>query len=284
MQFAIGGLASSFAEVVTLPVDTVKVRMQLSGTQQYAYRNSWHCASSIVSNEGAKGLYKGMSAAILRQMFYSGSRIALYTPIRNFLLHNSNESNYAGLYAAGAFAGALGAMVGVPFDAAKTRLQSDKTGKVYGNSTRRALSSAYAQGWRGLFVGTLPTVQRSMVVNGVELGTYDMAKRLVVSSSDDFHEDSAVTHFLCSTISGFFTAVAAAPVDILKTRLMQQNPKEPLKYRGMVHCAKAAIQNEGFFSLWKGVLPLWLRLGPWVTCFFLASEQLRLLVEPKTSA
>jgi hypothetical protein len=33
--------------------------------------------------------------------------------------------------------------------------------------------------------------------------------------------------------------------------------------------------NEGFFALYKGFFPAWLRLGPWNIVFFIVFEQLK---------
>lgn len=39
--------------------------------------------------------------------------------------------------------------------------------------------------------------------------------------------------------------------------------------------ADQTTKNEGFFALYKGFFPSWLRLGPWNIVFFIAYEQLK---------
>jgi len=39
--------------------------------------------------------------------------------------------------------------------------------------------------------------------------------------------------------------------------------------------SKKTIKNEGFFALYKGFLPIWMRLGPWSLTFWVSFEWLR---------
>lgn len=50
------------AELSTVPIDVVKVRMQLQGElgSTLKYKSSLHAFPQIVREEGIKGLYKGM--------------------------------------------------------------------------------------------------------------------------------------------------------------------------------------------------------------------------------
>jgi solute carrier family 25 (adenine nucleotide translocator) protein 4/5/6/31 len=51
------------------PFDTVRRRMMLESEKPVAQRNykgSWHCFSSILKNEGSKGMYKGMVPELFR--------------------------------------------------------------------------------------------------------------------------------------------------------------------------------------------------------------------------
>jgi len=45
-------------------------------------------------------------------------------------------------------------------------------------------------------------------------------------------------------------------------------------YSGMVDCFTKSVKNEGLFSLWKGFLPNWGRLGPRGVICFITMEQL----------
>jgi hypothetical protein len=77
VEFLAGGLASSVAEILTLPMDTVKVRMQLGasvGTFDLAYL--------MLNEEGLGSFFFGIEPAVIRQMCYGSLRYGLYAPIK----------------------------------------------------------------------------------------------------------------------------------------------------------------------------------------------------------
>ena len=70
----------------------------------------------------------------------------------------------------------------------------------------------------------------------------------------------------------------------LKTRIskIEKIPKNEFKivdgvpeYKGVVDVFGKIIKNEGFFSLWKGFLPYYFRLGPHTVITFILVEQLK---------
>ena len=70
-----GGLASCFAESCTIPVDTVKVRMQ---NFQDIYLRMSQTYAKIFTEEGFFAFYRGLSAGLLRQISYASLRIGIY--------------------------------------------------------------------------------------------------------------------------------------------------------------------------------------------------------------
>lgn len=81
--------------LVTHPIDTIKVRLQLQGElasqSNVEYHGLVRGSLRIISNEGISGLYKGLSASLLREATYSTIRMGLYEPIKNSL-QNGRES------------------------------------------------------------------------------------------------------------------------------------------------------------------------------------------------
>uniref|UniRef100_A0A8C1S244 Uncharacterized protein n=1 Tax=Cyprinus carpio TaxID=7962 RepID=A0A8C1S244_CYPCA len=63
---------------------------------------------------------------------------------------------------------------------------------------------------------------------------------------------------------GRHSALASNPVDVVRTRMMNQRvlAGNPL-YKGTLDGLMQTWKNEGFFALYKGFWPNWLRLGPW---------------------
>lgn len=70
--------------------------------------------------------------------------------------------------------------------------------------------------------------------------------------------------FSSSFTCGLAGALASNPVDVVRTRMMNQRmlAGSPL-YKGTLDGLMQTWKNEGFFALYKGFWPNWLRLGPW---------------------
>jgi hypothetical protein len=74
--FVNGGCASIIAELITFPIDLVKVRLQLQGQKgcnengKLKYRGMIHALSTIPREEGLAALYSGYNTFILLKMKY----------------------------------------------------------------------------------------------------------------------------------------------------------------------------------------------------------------------
>ena len=82
---------------------------------------------------------------------------------------------------------------------------------------------------------------------------------------------------LGALISGFVTTVATSPVDVIKTRLM--NDKSSTKhalYKNSIDCLLKTVRNEGILALYRGFLPNYFRLGPHFIFSLPLYEQLRI--------
>jgi hypothetical protein len=81
-------------------------------------------AMRVAKDEGFKGLYRGYSAAILREMTYSSLRFGLYEPIKTVLgaTDPQNTPFYKKIFA-GLSAGAFAAALASPTDMLKIRIQ-----------------------------------------------------------------------------------------------------------------------------------------------------------------
>jgi hypothetical protein len=69
-------------------------------------------------------------------------------------------------------------------------------------------------------------------------------------------------------------ALATSPVDILKTRLMNQ-PVDNKLYSGIFDCARKVYINEGISGFYKGFTAQWTRMGPFTIIQLMVWERLR---------
>lgn len=280
-----GGIASCLAETCTMPVDVVKVRLQMDGAGgQNLYRGPIDCAIKLVRAEGPPGLFKGLPPALARQATYGSLRFGLYSPIRNCLgVQPGTPQTEIPLWKkilAGGTSGALASAVANPTDLLKVRLQTD--GQIMGKPKRYTgmgnafISIVQEEGIFGLWKGVGPTVGRATVVAAAELATYDEVKGRLLATS--YFEQGLLCTTVTSSISGFCGTVASSPLDVIKSRMMGQphNPDGSGRlYRGMGDCLVKSIQKEGVLSLYNGFWPSFGRIVPHTVIAFLVMEELK---------
>ena len=81
-------VAGMCGEAACLPIDTVKVRLQIQKVMPGVapkYAGMIGTMKTIVGEEGTFALYSGLSPGLQRQFVNSGLRVGLYVPIRNLI-------------------------------------------------------------------------------------------------------------------------------------------------------------------------------------------------------
>lgn len=182
----------------------------------------------------------------------------------------------------GVVAGGLAQFLASPADLVKIHIQMEGRRKLQGlaprvtgvwDATRKITAKS---GIRGLWAGWIPNVQRAALVNLGDLTTYDTAKRLVLNNTTV--KDDYMLHAMASACSGLIAAVLGTPADVIKTRVMNQpcdDRGRGLFYKGSLDCLIQSVKKEGFWSLYKGFVPCWIRMGPWSLTFWITYEELR---------
>jgi len=282
--FLWGGISTACGELSTIPIDVVKVRMQVEHLttkgNDMTRPSMINTLINTVRNEGVMALYLGTSPAIWRQLLYGGLRIGLYEPIKKLLNGNKKEEekiSFINKLLAGIISGAIGAGLCTPTDVIKIRMQARNYFKTRYNSIFHALTTIWhEEGLRGLYKGVIPTSSRAAVIAASELAVYDESKHVIQSSR--LLDDGFPTHLAASLVSGLIATFFAAPIDFIKTR-MQGQPIDPktgrgLVYKNSINCVVQTIRKEGFFSLWTGLVPHYLRRGPHLIVSFVVLEKL----------
>lgn len=114
-NFVCGGLAACVAEVVTLPIDTTKVRLQLlrkvhnQSTSGAPSLGMLDMMKKIAIEEGVSSLYKGFWPAIHRQLVFASLRVGIYKEIADRI----RDPNTAATLQQKIFAGLLSGGIGI---------------------------------------------------------------------------------------------------------------------------------------------------------------------------
>ena len=264
--FATGGVAGALATCVIQPVDMVKVRIQLAGEVAGASRNPITIASGIIRTEGFSSLYKGLDAAIVRQLTYTTTRLGVFRWTSTQLKKQDEKTLpfYKKAFA-GLFAGAVGAFVGTPADLALVRLQADTTLPMEQRRNYKGVGDAIRsivrnEGLFGLWKGSLPTVTRAMSLNMGMLATFDQAKEYFAGKMGEGWKATLTA----SALSGLGASVMSLPFDFVKTRIQKQRPDANgvLPYKNSLDCAMKVVAREGPLAFYSGFPTYYARIAP----------------------
>ncbi|ESP05616.1 hypothetical protein LOTGIDRAFT_208602 [Lottia gigantea] len=291
-RFLLAGASNMCGASVTNPIDVIKIRMQLENElsnqkgkvvetlKNRYYKGFAHGAVVIFRDEGIRGLYKGWAPSMLRESSYSSIRLGSYEPIK--VLLGATDPAHTPLWkkiCAGAISGTIGSSIATPTDLVKVRLQAQRVPKPGESLRYPSMRAAFKEifqkeGIRGLYVGVGPTVKRAAILTATQIPAYDHTKHTLLNSG--LMVEGPKLHIVSSMVAGLATALTTSPVDVVKTRIMNQHSTGGQKtYTSAFDCFFKTIKTEGPLGLYKGFIPNWMRIGPHTIVTFFIFEQLR---------
>lgn len=226
-------LSSFNSELFTYPVDSTRVRMQISSKS--------NLKEEFIKNFKNKTLYDGFKFALVRQLIYNGSRMFLYEKI------NKSNKDIKSKAISAIIAGGLGQAIASPFDLLKIR-------KVNNNNS----------GIKNVFSGVLPNILRASTNSLGYLASYDITKKKLIEIRG---KEDIITYSSSSLVSGLSSTILCTPFDNLKSKMMGED-----KYKSMYDCFRKTIKKNGYKSMYVGFLPNWARSGPWHFIFWNSYE------------
>eukprot|EP00668_Euglena_longa_P041223 GGOE01054263.1.p1 GENE.GGOE01054263.1~~GGOE01054263.1.p1 ORF type:complete len:317 (-),score=79.05 GGOE01054263.1:170-1081(-) len=285
-NFLCAGFAAAGAICIMNPVDVVKTRLQFQGElghQSRVYSGVLQSLAQIGRLEGLRGLYRGLSAAVMLQFSVTATRFGTYFLFKQYLgieTHTQHFYTNLGLSLVSSF---VGGMCGTPFFALKTQFQamSDSKHLAVGHQHDhaglwQAIRSVYLrQGVAGYFRGVQSFVPRVMAYGSVSLATYDSLKPVLIGNG--IVRDGPQAHALASFVAAGFAVGAMQPFDLVAARLMNQPVVAGVGqlYSGPIDCCAKVVQAEGMRGLFKGCVANYARMGPYTVLTFVFFENLK---------
>ncbi|GAB5353814.1 hypothetical protein AAMO2058_000066200 [Amorphochlora amoebiformis] len=280
--FVAGAAGDMTATIFTHPMDVVKIHLQLTG--ELSKQSKSRPLSKILSSASRGGIYRGISASLLRQSVFATLRHGIYFHLNRTISSNDTTHNAISLkgfgltLASAALAGVIGAVIANPADVVLIRMQSDPQWPAHAQRRyRHAFHGVYQvatqEGIGRLWRGCTPTVVRAVLVTASQVPSYHMAKS-TLTSKGGLDSTSVSTHLLAASISAISASVATNPVDVVKTRIinMQKQGRGP-HYSSNVDCIVRTIGTEGLSGLYKGLLATMSRLVPHTLILWVVQEQ-----------
>ena len=262
------------------------------GSQQRAFRNSFHAFRTILFNEGIRGIQKGLGPGMLYQISMNGSRLGSYGPFKRLL--NANDPKTTSYYlpriiGAGAMSGALGAFIGNPFFLIKVRMQTKASGNTAKLGTQHEYKSfihaikSIRRRDGGILKGLynrhtlIAGMSRVTVGSAAQLASYDYIKYNLISRFEVIENTPILSRIVSAFGAGFFVVTAMNPFDVIATRIYNQKLGE--RYSGVLHCLFTTVRQEGISALMKGWTAHYFRLGPHTILTFMIWEQFKSIAD-----
>lgn len=267
--------AATFAESMTIPLDTTKVRMQLHPEEYSSFSQT---IKVITKEEGFLSLYGGLSGALMRQTILGTSRMTFYDIGRQMLVDKKGEENITLInkICLGMVSGSMTICIANPADTIKVRFQMDSPSEPrYSGLFDAGKQILKEEGIRG-FYQSLPTnIGRSSIMNAAELASYDQIKSSLLYSGTMTR--GIPLYALSSLGAGLIAVIISSPLDILKStiidgELQEDGSKKPFK--SVKHAIKSIYQRQGIPSFYKGFLTNCKKVMIWNMIMFMTKETL----------
>ncbi|KAK6077887.1 succinate:fumarate antiporter [Seiridium cupressi] len=186
------GLAAGVTEAVAVvtPMEVIKIRLQAQHHSMAdpldvpKYRNAAHALYTVVKEEGAGALYRGVSLTALRQGSNQAVNFTAYTYFKEALKRYQPQfegGNLPGWQTTliGLVSGAMGPLSNAPIDTIKTRLQ--KTPAEPGVSALQRITKIAAEmfkqeGFHAFYKGITPRIMRVAPGQAVTFTVYEYLK------------------------------------------------------------------------------------------------------------
>ncbi|KAI9801116.1 MAG: hypothetical protein M1833_002984 [Piccolia ochrophora] len=285
-----GGGAGMMEALACHPLDTIKVRMQLSrrARQPGAKKRGFlRTGADIVKRETPLGLYKGLGAVITGIVPKMAIRFSSFEWYKGLAADKATGNvSGQGTFFAGLAAGVTEAVAVVtPMEVVKIRLQAQHHSlsdpldvPKYRSAPHALFTLLREEGVGALYRGVSLTALRQGSNQAVNFSAYTEFKQILQDWQPAYHDKELPSYqtMFIGLISGAMGPLSNAPIDTIKTRL-QKTPGEP----GQTAISRIMIigremwKHEGVHAFYKGITPRIMRVAPGQAVTFTVYEFLK---------
>ncbi|MCJ1334514.1 hypothetical protein MMC10_011226 [Thelotrema lepadinum] len=289
-----GGGAGAMEALVCHPLDTIKVRMQLSrrarmpGAKKRGFLTT---GKDIIKRETPLALCKGLGAVMTGIIPKMAIRFTSYEWYKQLLADkNTGTVSNSGTFLAGLAAGVTEAVAVVtPMEVVKIRLQGQYHSMSdpmdvpkYRNAAHALYTVLREEGIGAIYRGVTLTALRQGSNQAVNFTAYTELKQMLQDRQPQYSDKQLPGYqtMVIGLISGAMGPLSNAPIDTIKTRL-QKTPGEPgeTAISRVVNLTRQMFKHEGFPALYKGITPRIMRVAPGQAVTFTVYEYLKKQLE-----
>uniref|UniRef100_A0A673CTP0 EF-hand domain-containing protein n=1 Tax=Sphaeramia orbicularis TaxID=375764 RepID=A0A673CTP0_9TELE len=262
-QLSAGAMAGAVSRTGTAPLDRMKVFMQVhaSKSNKISLVGGF---KQMLKEGGPTSLWRGNGINVLKIAPETAIKFMAYEKIR------THER-----FMAGSLAGATAQTAIYPMEVLKTRLTLRKTGQYSGmfDCTKKILKN---EGLKAFYKGYVPNILGIIPYAGIDLAVYESLKNLWLSHyAKDTANPGVLVLLGCGTISSTCGQLASYPLALIRTRMQAQASLEGSEQLPMNLMVKKILEKEGFFGLYRGILPNFMKVLPAVSISYVVYEYMR---------
>ncbi|KAJ7545466.1 hypothetical protein O6H91_09G121300 [Diphasiastrum complanatum] len=290
-QLLAGGIAGAVSKTCTAPLARLTILFQVQGMHRkgsLGHASIFQEASRIFREEGVRAFWKGNLVTVVHRLPYSSINFFAYERYKAVLLNltgksSTQESLGVGMgtrLLAGGGAGITAASLTYPLDLVRTRLSAQTNVMYYKGIMHALVTISRDEGFRGLYKGmgtTLLGVGPNIAIN---FCAYETLKSIWVSKRPDYSNIAA--SLFCGSLAGICSSTATFPLDLVRRRMQLEGAagRARVYKTGLVGTVSHIIQTEGWFGLYRGILPEYFKVMPSVGIVFMTYEFMKRLLQP----
>ncbi|THG14493.1 hypothetical protein TEA_014200 [Camellia sinensis var. sinensis] len=163
------------------------------------------------------------------------------------------------------WAGAVAAMVSRTFVAPLERLKLEYMVRGEQKNLFELIKAiAASQGLKGFWKGNFVNILRTAPFKAINFYAYDTYRNQLLRMSGN-EETTNFERFLAGAAAGITATVLCIPMDTIRTKMVAPGGEA---LGGVIGAFRYMIQNEGFFSLYKGLVPSIISMAPSGAVFY----------------
>ncbi|KAK8074983.1 succinate fumarate mitochondrial transporter protein [Apiospora hydei] len=294
-----GGGAGMMEALACHPLDTIKVRMQLSRRARMPgapKRGFLRTGTEIVKRETPLGLYKGLGAVLTGIIPKMAIRFTSFEWYKQQMADKKTGIiSGQGTFMAGLAAGVTEAVAVVtPMEVIKIRLQAQHHSMAdpldipkYRNAAHALYTVVKEEGIGALYRGVSLTALRQGSNQAVNFTAYTYFKEVLRGWQPQYEGGNLPNYqtTLIGLVSGAMGPLSNAPIDTIKTRLQKTPAEEGVSAMQRIsRIAAEMFKQEGFHAFYKGITPRIMRVAPGQAVTFTVYEYLKDKLERKGPA
>ena len=268
-----GAVASSISKTLIAPLETIRLRMQVSDELlkqnliKKPYKSIGDTYKKIVKEEGYLALFKGNTYNVLLYFPIQSVNFAIKPMIKKFLINNGGKFLNRNVFILNLLTGSLTGMttsfIFQPFEYAKTRICADIKKKMYGKDSKyNGLIDLFKKDYKKygittFYRGVSSSVICMFIYRGFYFGLYDtlnnkINKCVYITKYIDTNNSlvKLFNGFLATSVAGF----TSYPFESIRKKVMIHH-----NYKSSYDCAKKIIKKYGISKFYTGSSAMVLR-------------------------